>query len=334
MKNANLRQENLTQWVAQFFTCDTIALIPLVGDASFRRYFRCQHAGQSYIVMDAPPALEDCQSFVSIAKHYAEFNLSVPQIFAEDLEQGFLIISDLGDRVLLPQLNAQNSNRHYQRAFRELMKIQAIPAQSRLTYPRFDYRLLRQELDHFTEWLLQTHLQLDLSDTDLAMLDRSYDFLIQEAHAQPQVCVHRDYHSRNLMLLADDQIGIIDFQDAVWGPITYDLVSLIRDCYIDWPADKVDAWLQDFYTLASVHCAKIAFKQFQKWFNLMGLQRHLKAMFIFARKFHRDHCPDFLNDIPRTFNYALAESEWADEVNDLHHFLKQRVAPLIKQRDH
>ena len=192
----------------------------------------------------------------------------------------------------------------------------------------------RQELDNFTEWLLQKHLQLELSNVELNMLDRSYDFLIQEAHAQPQVCVHRDYHSRNLMLLENDHIGIIDFQDAVWGPVTYDLVSLIRDCYIDWPTDKVDAWLQNFYTQARTHCAKIEFKQFQKWFNLMGLQRHLKAMFIFARKFHRDNCPDFLDDIPRTFHYALTESQWADEVSDLHQFLQQRVAPLIKQRDH
>lgn len=327
------RRLQLQQWLAQRYPNEDIRLLAMPGDASFRRYFRCCIAGESYVAMDSPPDLEDCRPFVSVAKRYQAHGLNVPAIIHSDVTRGFLLISDFGVRLLFNELLPENCDQYYQLALRELVKLQAIPASHRRHYPEFGASELRVELDNFTYWLLQVHLGLLLNDADMRLLHNAYDVLIQQACAQPQVCVHRDYHSRNLMLLPDGEMGLLDFQDAVWGPVTYDLVSLVKDCYIAWPDQQVTAWCRLFFDklVATGIITDVEFSQFKQWCDLMALQRHLKAMFIFARKWHRDQCPDFLDDIPRTLRYALAESQCHPALTEFHQFLQTKVVPLIFQ---
>lgn len=222
-------------------------LSPLAGDASFRRYFRVHCGKESYVAMDALPIKENCRSFMAIAKTFYGLGLNVPIIYAEDAERGFLLMTDFGDTLYLDALTAENAGELYQRAFDELILIQSCKKIEGHALPPFDKSLYYQEMSLFHEWYLQKHLKISLSQMEFETLDRIYHLLINDALSQPQVCTHRDYHSRNLMLIpSSKRPGILDFQDAVWGPVTYDLLSLLRDCYIDWPPAQVEAWALSF----------------------------------------------------------------------------------------
>ncbi len=278
---------------------------PLTGDASFRRYYRAYSKGQNYIVMDAPPAREGLQAYIAIAEQLQQAGLNVPEIIAVDQAQGFLLETDFGDTLLFDALNPATVSSLYRQAMNELFKIQTCALDvADYSLPKFCEKLYRQEFELFTDWYLQRALGLQLSSSAQVVLSQLFEHLLSVALKQPQVFVHRDYHSRNLMCLSSGGLGVLDFQDAVAGPITYDLLSLLRDCYIDWPAAKVREWVKIYYQEAKDRqLVSVSFDEFYYWFDCMSLQRHLKCIGIFSRLNLRDKKPSYLQYIPRIFNY-------------------------------
>jgi len=317
-----LRLEQLKNWL-QSSGIEYDDIQPASADASFRRYFRTSDNGKTYIVMDAPPEKEDCQPFIDIAEMLLGFGLHVPKILQQDIKQGFLLLSDLGDTVFLSVLNNNNVDEMYTSAMDALLLLQQnTPA----NLPAYDEKLLRTELNLFPEWYLEKQLKITVTESQKTVLERVFDVLIKNALSQPQVYVHRDYHSRNLMVNSEEanKPGVIDFQDAVIGAVTYDLVSLLKDCYIDWPREKVELWVESFRLKAeSLGIIKnISEKQFLRWFDLMGLQRHLKVAGIFSRLKHRDGKTGYLKDIPRTMDYVFEVLELYPEFADLKKLLR------------
>ena len=298
------RTRQLRDWLTATLGRAPDALRPASSDASFRRYFRFDHDGGTLIAMDAPPEREPCDTFVRIARLFAGFGLHVPEVLAEDHEHGFLLLSDLGDTPYLDMLDEYSVERLYGDALGALVTLQVSrPGNDGL--PAYDERLLRAELALFSEWYLSRHRGLKDAEASLAPV---YELLVANALEQPRVCVHRDYHSRNLMVVDANNPGILDFQDAVMGPVTYDLVSLLRDCYIAWPRERVEEWALGYFELAIqsgiLRERQVDERQFLRWFDLMGVQRHLKAAGIFARLNYRDAKPGYLDDIPRTLGYV------------------------------
>jgi aminoglycoside/choline kinase family phosphotransferase len=271
-------------------------------DASFRRYFRLTQKNQSWIVMDAPPDREACDTYVKVAKKLTSIRLNAPEIIHENHDDGFLLITDFGSTSYLQALTPENANSLYGDATSAIMQMQTRLDADDL--PLYDEALLRQEMGLFREWFLEKLLGIEMNPQQQGMWQMTMDTLVKNALEQPQVFVHRDYHSRNLMKVDGKNPGILDFQDAVKGPVTYDLVSLLRDCYIDWPESQVDQWVLNFHDFAVLeHLPGVKATQFLRWFNLMGVQRHLKAIGIFSRLHLRDGKNKFLADIPRTLNY-------------------------------
>ena len=282
--------------------------------------------------MDAPPEFEDCGRYADLARRFRACGLNTPEIHAEFREQGFLLISDLGDRVYLGELNEQSADRLYGDALDALETLQTRAPITGL--PEYDTALLTRELGLFREWLLQGLLQLPLDARDRERLDRVESILIANALEQPRVCVHRDYHSRNLMLTEAGNPGVLDFQDAVVGPITYDLVSLLRDCYIAWPETRVRDWAFGYFQRAGAAGLLNAVEpeRFERWFDLMGMQRHLKACGIFARLSLRDGKHGYLADIPRTLDYVLDVTSRYPELRELGDWLGSRVVTALESR--
>lgn len=302
------RRLALSGWAARLLGDRYDTIEPASADASFRRYFRVRlTTGETYIAMDAPPDKEDSRPYINIARRLRALGLNVPEILAQDLDQGFLLITDLGNQSYLQALSADTVERLYGDALGALVVLQAGIYTDSAFLPPYDANLLRREAELFREWYLGRHLGVALSVTQHETLDRSFEALVQAAVAQPQVWVHRDYHSRNLMVTYPHNPGILDFQDAVRGPVTYDLVSLLRDCYIAWPRSRVEEWAKGYYALAGKSGLPVGEDdgEFLRWFDWMGVQRHLKAIGIFARLCHRDDKPGYLKDIPRTLGYVI-----------------------------
>ena len=324
------RLRQLEQWLVQSCRLSFEDIAPASADASFRRYFRVVlRDGSTLVAMDAPPDKEDCQPFVAVAGRMRQAGLHVPQIFAQDLAQGFLLLEDLGTRPYLDALTAGSVDSLYGDATRALLRLQVGSPTEGL--PHYDRAMLLREMQLFPDWLLGEHLGLVLDDGEGVMLSDAFDALVDNALAQPVVCVHRDFHSRNLMVVDDDNPGVIDFQDAVAGPLSYDLVSLLRDCYVRWPADQVDAWVADYHAAArgAGLTGDVDAATFLTWFDLMGVQRHLKAAGIFARLNHRDGKPGYLADIPRTLGYIVEVGQRRQEVAALAGFVAERVLPRM-----
>lgn len=296
------RFEALQQWLSGELGLTGYDIAPASADASFRRYFRVKHQGSSFIVMDAPPEKENCQPFIELSAIFNQLGLQVPVVQQTDLQQGFLCLSDLGTRVYLDELTTESVDHLYTDALNALLKIQAYQGNH---VPEYDRNLLMNEMELFREWYLGKHLGLMLNEQQQLLLNDAFSLLANEALSQPRVLVHRDFHSRNLMVTEEHNPGILDFQDAVTGPVTYDLVSLLRDCYIKWPVQQVERWVADYFQQATNAglISNVEFSQFLRWFDLMGIQRHLKASGIFARLNYRDNKPGYLNDIPRTLGY-------------------------------
>ena len=298
------------------------------GDASFRRYFRVETGTRSFIVMDAPPDHEDSVPFVRVAGYLEAMRLNAPRVVEADLHRGFLLLTDLGERHYLDELEQtpDRAQELYGDAIAALrtMHRHGSAFQSRL--PPYDEALLRFELSLFHDWLCGTHLGLEFSDAAERQWQECCDRLVDNALNQPQVFVHRDYHSRNLMVTDVDNPGILDFQDAVEGPLTYDLVSLLKDCYICWPASQRRQWALEFYAdLEAPLREQLSASQFRRCFDLMGVQRHLKAAGIFARLNHRDGKPGYLPDVPRTLSYIVELSDDYEELEFLAAFISDRV---------
>jgi aminoglycoside/choline kinase family phosphotransferase len=322
------RLEQLKHWLESELDFSEYTLNPASADASFRRYFRIIHQGESLIVMDAPPEKEDSRPFVDISRMFFDVGLNVPAVIDEDLQQGFLLLSDLGSQPYLDVLDNDSVERLYGDALSALATIQScIPGHA--TLPCYTRTLLLSEMELFREWLLGRHLDIAQHDGQAATIDAAFEQLADNALQQPQVCVHRDYHSRNLMLTEVNNPGILDFQDAVIGPVTYDLVSLLRDCYIAWPRARVEDWALGYQQLAlqsgilrDEHEDPV---RFLRWFDLMGMQRHLKAAGIFARLNHRDGKPGYLGDIPRTLGYVVEVAQRYDELAAFGEFVETNV---------
>ncbi|WP_457671193.1 aminoglycoside phosphotransferase family protein [Thiolapillus sp.] len=322
------RRSLLESWLRTDCGLPDFTLKPASEDASFRRYYRIFLAdGETRIAMDAPPDKESCGPFVDIAQRLQRIGVHAPLIHAQDLEQGFLLLEDLGAQSYLDALDADSVDRLYGDALAALMTMQACAEPQGL--PDYDRDLLLTEMSLFPQWLLRRHLGLDLSGAEQNMLNEGFAVLADAALEQPQVFVHRDYHSRNLMAGVAHPPGVIDFQDALRGPVTYDLVSLLRDCYIRWPARQVDEWAWGYFQL----CVQSGVLQdqherrFLRWFDLMGAQRHLKAAGIFARLAHRDGKAGYLADIPRTLGYIVEIAGRREELASLAEFVEARVLP-------
>ncbi len=304
------------------------------ADASFRRYFRMTGSavtdcfagmGESLIVMDAPPDKEDSYPFVVVSNLLAAAGLNVPQVFAKDLGQGFLLLSDLGTQAYLDALNEHTVESLYADALDALFKMQRNASPHVVELPVYDETLLLSEMALFVDWYCQRYRGWVFTDEQQARLARVFQQLCEVALTQPQVFVHRDYHSRNLMVREQHNPGVLDFQDAVLGPVTYDLVSLLRDCYVDWPRSRVEQWALDYlYRAADVGLIPAApDATYLRWFDWMGVQRHLKATGIFARLHLRDNKPGYLADIPRTLAYVRDVSARYPELRDLHVLLDE-----------
>ena len=299
------------------------------SDASFRRYFRIKTPEGSFVVMDAPPDKENTEAFIRVAHLLAEINVNVPIIFQQNTAEGFLLLEDFGSQCFLDQLTIENAAALYGSAFDALLLMQAQASIDCGDLPTYNQALLQRELGIFEEWFL--HESLDTS-VPANIWGKVCDVLVSSALEQPLVCVHRDYHSRNLMFLKDDSPGIIDFQDALIGPITYDLVSLLRDCYISWSPELIAQWRDEYYQrLVELDLIVVSPEQFIRWFDLMGLQRHLKAIGIFSRLHLRDGKSTYLNDIPRTLNYVLAVCAGYPELSAFLEFLQEQVVPVYEK---
>ncbi len=310
----------LEPWLKDHCDIDPASLTPVSGDASFRRYFRVHTCDTSYIVMDAPPERENIQPFIEITQRLASAGLNVPRIYKADTELGFLLLHDLGDELYLHHLDERSADALYADAFEALLKIQSLDPSG---LPPYDRALLSQEMGLFREWFLRRHLNIALNGSENAVLEQVFATLIDSALEQPQVFVHRDYHSRNLLLTPENNPGILDYQDAVRGPVTYDLLSLLRDSYIGWPETRVTRWALEYRDrmVANGLLEPTADATFLRWFDFMGMQRQLKVCGIFARLYHRDGKPGYLQDIPRTFRYLQAASACYPETWALHGLL-------------
>jgi aminoglycoside/choline kinase family phosphotransferase len=310
----------VNEWLTAILPYSEFNLEVASSDASFRRYFRVHQHDHSRIVMDAPPEHEDIDSFVRIAEFLSRTGTHVPRIFAKNLEQGFLLLSDLGNTSYLSALNEQSADALYRAAIDEIIKMQLAPTAD-IELASYDDEKLLAELRLFPDWFIQKHLSL----TPPPELNAVFELLIANASKQPQYFVHRDYHSRNLMLGADNEVGVIDFQDAVIGPVTYDLVSLLRDCYIEWPQNKLDNWLNYYFEQAVENqlLTDDNRSEFIRWFDLMGLQRHLKVLGIFCRLNYRDGKAGYMNDLPLTLKYVLQVTARYPELAHLHQYLTQ-----------
>ncbi len=322
------RRALLADWVRHILG-EECRLEPVAGDASSRRYWRVRPDDRGYILMDAPPIAADIERFVRIAERLRSLGLNTPQIYAQEPDQGLLLLADLGTRLYLDALDQENVDRFYGDALAALAIIQACASTDGL--PRYDGPFLYRELALFRDWLLVRQLGWELSDAENAVLESAFAFLVEHALEQPQVCVHRDFHSRNLMVTAPPSPGILDFQDAVAGPVTYDPVSLLRDCYIAWPRERVEDWARG-YAMLAVHSGILRPEdadRFMTWFDLMGVQRHLKTSGIFARLNVRDHKPGYLADIPRTLGYVLEVAPAYPRLTALADLIRRRVLPQL-----
>ncbi len=323
------RYELMLHWLHRVRPVAPREVAPASGDASFRRYFRVRGADGTAIVMDAPPDKVDCRPFVALAEAFRGLGLQTPRVLAADLEQGFLLLSDLGDRQYLAALSEASVEGLYGDALAGLLRLQTGGDLATGLLPPYDAPLLRWELELFREWYLIRHLGLQLQEEEHDRLDAAFAMLVASALEQPRVWAHRDYHSRNLMVTEAHNPGVLDFQDAVIGPLTYDLVSLLRDCYIAWPRERVEAWAlghrERLREQGLTDTADAA--TFLRWFDLMGAQRHLKAAGIFARLHIRDRKPGYRGDIPRTLNYVWEVSRRYGELAGLRPLLQEWALP-------
>ena len=323
----------LRDWAASFLPNVVLpkaelSLSALSGDAGFRQYFRTG-TEPALMAVSAPPEHENTPAFVSKALLMREYGIRVPEVYAVNYQQGFMLLEDLGDTLLLSRLgNSKASDALYASAENALLELQAMPA-DRDVFADYSAVLLHREMALFPEWFVGGLLELQPTVADRSMLKRVFDTLVTNAVEQPQVVVHRDYHSRNLMLMPDNRIAMIDFQDAVIGPLTYDLVSLLRDCYIRLPANEVRHRALNFARQSGV-LADVSESRFIRWFDLMGLQRHLKVLGIFARLSLRDGKPQYLRDLPLVIRYTLEQAKPYPEMAEFVSWFETAILAVLE----
>ncbi len=303
--SASDRDEAIRQWLNEV-AGPAHRTAPASSDASFRRYLRVTLKDTSFILMDAPPEHEDCRPFVHVQSLLEQAGVNVPAVVHADVDRGLLLLSDFGSSSYLDVLNKKSCDDLYGDALDTLLKMQTGVAPDAVE--RFDRKKLLTELNLFPDWFLKRHLQLKIDDALRARMQACFDRLIECCLEQPQVFVHRDYHSRNLMRVEARNPGVLDFQDAVTGPVSYDLVSLFRDVYIEWPQKKIDGWVADYHARARPALdgmAEVDLESFRLWCDLTGVQRHIKVAGVFCRLWHRDGKPGYLADVPLTLRYLM-----------------------------
>lgn len=322
----DVRLEQLTQWVNNLPGWEHATLEPASADASFRRYFRARGLQGTAVCMDAPPDKENLQPFLDITQRLHKAGVHVPEIMAQNQLDGFLLMEDLGSTHYLSQLNPQTVKDLYSDALEALLMIQQTDCDQ---LPAYNERTLRAEMQLLPEWFLKTHLGFKEHEIPHELLTHTFEHLIDSATGQPVAFVHRDYHSRNLMLTHNRNPGVIDYQDAVLGPATYDLVSLLRDCYIAWPQTQVEWWV-DCYRKEAISAGilpPVDQQTFMQWFDLMGLQRHIKVLGIFARLYHRDGKAGYLDDLPLVLSYVLEIGSRYPETAEFIEWLRANDVP-------
>lgn len=320
------RENALKEWLSTIISEKDYDLKLLAGDASFRRYFRLQYSGLSRIVMDAPPGKEDLKPFIHIAEILTQAGVLTPQIIAVNLEQGFLLLSDLGDELLLGLLNTDTADAYYKEAITTLLQIQRCSI-SDPELPSFDYHFMLQEMNLCPQWFLSGYLQLQMTPEESQIFSNTLHWIASEVSSQPLTFIHRDYHSRNIMVVNSENnlLGVIDFQDAMSGPITYDLVSLLKDCYITWPRAQILNWAKGYYESQPIAKNNYSWDEFIYSFDLCGLQRHIKVLGVFSRLYLRDGKAGYLKDLPLVLKYVLECCEIYKELHPLLDYLQNRV---------
>lgn len=321
----DIRLKQLKQWIDTELHWHNTRIEIASADASFRRYFRLFYQDKSYIAMDAPPEKEDILPFIDITQRLRQTGVHAPQIIAQSLPLGFLILEDLGSTPYQDQLK-QSAQPLYEDALSALIQIQNADVTGLAHY---DKKLLNDEMQLMPEWFLNTHLNIDLNPQQQHIIQTCFESLLTEIIQQPQGFVHRDYHCRNLMVSADNNPAIIDYQDAVYGALTYDVVSLLRDCYIHWPNHQVEAWALSYRDKAVTAglMTEVDDQTFIRWFDLMGLQRHIKVLGIFCRLWHRDGKKHYLDDLPLTLSYVISVAKKHPESQALGELLQTLDIP-------
>jgi hypothetical protein len=334
--HTDTRLQLIQDWLANEVALERFTLAPASADASFRRYFRATTAQRSLIVMDAPPDKEDTGPFLHVRALLADCDVHVPKVFATDTARGLLLLEDLGDQPLLAALDAgADPAPLYDDALKALASIQVRGLRAMHELPEYDEAVLRRELALMPEWFCTHHLQWPLTDAQQRLIADAEDFLVQQILAMPQVFVHRDYHSRNLMITPTRSPGIIDFQDALRGPAPYDVVSLLKDCYVQWPRRRIEDWVGEFRKQvrkrmgAGTDLCAANQMEYMRWLDLVGLQRHLKVLGIFARLFWRDGKRGYLKDLPRTLDYVIDASYRFTELRPFAQFAEQVLAARL-----
>ena len=317
----------LSAWLHRDLKLDVEYIRPASSDASFRRYFRTKIGEDSFIVMDAPPLHEDVRPFIKVSQLLRAAGVQTPKIHAHNIDNGFLLLCDFGNLPYLDSLNGENADQLYGDAMDSLIRMKRGVDVKTCELPPYDATRLRAEVDLFGKWFLERLLGREPTSNEQSILDKTWRLLIESALEQPKVFVHRDYHSRNLMITASDNPGVLDFQDAVIGPVTYDLVSLLRDCYITWPGERVENWVRQYHRrlLDEGLVNETNVERFLRWFDMMGLQRHVKVLGVFSRLNLRDGKAAYLRDIPRTLNYMVRVCENHPEIADFRAFLQDGV---------
>ena len=328
----NIQREQLIQtWISSVLGSDQFEINFLAGDASFRRYARIHLDNKTYMLMDAPPEKEDCVPFVNIDEFFDRHGVRVPHIVAKDLDKGFLLLEDFGDVLLSTLLNDETVDEFYAQSFKQLVQLQSIDGKNQ--FPEYSYEKLISEMQLLTDWLLPS-LKIAPSSAEDALIKRTFAILANAALAQPQVIVHRDFHSRNLMQIAGEtDLGVIDFQDAVIGADTYDLISITRDAYVQWNPERVYTWFKVFYDLLpAAQKQDRDFSQFKKDADMMAIQRHIKILGIFVRLFERDGKSGYLKDLPRVMWYLIEESQPYAELAPFIQFMREQVLPKFEEK--
>ena len=332
----DLPPDDLLPWALSVLTSEGPAqLEAIAGDASARRYFRLRQRERSFIAVEAPPESQKNHEFLAIQKLLFAAGIRVPTLYGADLSRGFMLLEDLGDRLLLDELDSNSVDVCYRQAF-ELLQLMGDVDPGDPCWPRYDDALFSEELSRFPQWFVQSLLSVPLPEE--AIWRDFAGCLKTNALAQPTVLVHRDFHSRNLMPQADGALGLIDFQDAVIGPVTYDLVSLLRDCYIRWQPEQVEAWAQECLQMQQQRgkLADVEPQQFLRWFDLMGLQRHIKVLGTFARLYLRDQKPAYLADLPLVIRYVREMlSRYRNEMDEIAAFadwFEEALMPVVGQQ--
>jgi N-acetylmuramate 1-kinase len=332
MPEIDSRLALIHEWLSRDLGMKPERIEPASADASFRRYFRAFNNGATYIVMDAPPGKEDVRPYLKVTRLLETLGAHVPHVHQADTDRGLLLLEDLGGTLYLSRFNAGEDPEHlYGDALRVLADIQVRGRDAAAELPPYDREPLAREVALMPEWFLGRHLSVGLSDVESRMIARTFEFLVVEALAQPTVFVHRDFHSRNLMVVADRNPGIIDFQDALRGPVGYDLVSLLKDCYISWPRERVVRWVSGYRALlrskgdAGAWLSGADDTEFLRWFDLIGVQRHVKVLGVFARLWYRDGKAGYLRDLPLTLEYVRDTCTRYPELGEFGRFLEERV---------